>query len=188
MLVVFPICQLKPTSQSFFHPSGLPFLPATVGQTPLGPSQAISPSKMGREIPSIFSHTQKLLNHDFSLSIFLYVMASRFRRLHIVVLKCYAPSAKLVASHGDLTDWFRVFLTKGVERHAAKTSHCIALEVSGYNVVFGEYPGDLDNVDAVVVTGSGNGAYEPIEWIQTLEEYIQSMWQNVGDDNQELSG
>ena len=35
-------------------------------------------------------------------------MACRLRRLRIVVLKCYTPSAKLVASYGDLTDWFRV--------------------------------------------------------------------------------
>lgn len=102
-------------------------------------------------------------------------MARRFHRLRIVVLKCYTPSAKLVASHGDLDDWFRVLLSGAAERYATNNLHRVSLEVTGYDAVSGQYPGTVDGVDAIVVTGSGNGAYEPIEWIQTLEKYIQGM-------------
>lgn len=48
------------------------------------------------------------------------------------------------------------------------------LAVVGYDTVREEYPTSLVGVDAIIVSGSPNSAYQDLQWIKVLTKYIAS--------------
>ena len=49
------------------------------------------------------------------------------------------------------------------------------LEFVVYDVEAGEYPGDVDEVDAYLITGSKSSVYDDKAWIRTLEEFVREL-------------
>lgn len=50
-----------------------------------------------------------------------------------------------------------------------------ALEFRVYDVEQGQYPADIDEVDAYLITGSKSSVYEDKPWIQTLIQFVQEL-------------
>ena len=50
-----------------------------------------------------------------------------------------------------------------------------ALEFDSYSVVRGEKLPSIDACDGWLITGSRHGAYDPLEWIAPLEEFIRAL-------------
>lgn len=50
------------------------------------------------------------------------------------------------------------------------------LEISFIQVRLGEFPSDIDDYDAYLVTGSAAGVYDPLEWIAPLEDFIRNAY------------
>ncbi len=49
------------------------------------------------------------------------------------------------------------------------------LEFASYSVVRGEMPPSIDACDGWLITGSRHGAYDPLDWIAPLEDFIRSL-------------
>lgn len=61
---------------------------------------------------------------------------------------------------------------------ASRISPDIRIESTEYDVRKGEYPTDLSLVDAILITGSASSAYEDVEWIRRLDEYVLELYTN----------
>lgn len=70
---------------------------------------------------------------------------------------------EMIAKHGDYDSVFARLLKDD------------RLEFVSYNVVDGEFPKSLDEVDGWLVTGSKYGAYEGHDWIPPLEQLIRDI-------------
>ena len=42
-----------------------------------------------------------------------------------------------------------------------------------------EYPPVLEDIDAIIITGSPNGAYQELEWIATLHKFVVGKYTNI---------
>ncbi|MDJ0778272.1 MAG: type 1 glutamine amidotransferase [Gammaproteobacteria bacterium] len=51
------------------------------------------------------------------------------------------------------------------------------LEFDSYSVLRGEMPPSVDACDGWLITGSRHGAYDPLEWIAPLEDFIRALEQ-----------
>lgn len=49
------------------------------------------------------------------------------------------------------------------------------LEFASYSVVRGEMPSSIDACDGWLITGSRHGAYDPLDWITPLEDFIRGL-------------
>ena len=49
------------------------------------------------------------------------------------------------------------------------------LEFASYSVVRGEMPSSIDACDGWLITGSRHGAYDPLDWIAPLEDFIRGL-------------
>lgn len=49
------------------------------------------------------------------------------------------------------------------------------LEFDSYSVLQGEMPPSVDACDGWLITGSRHGAYDPLEWIAPLEDFIRAL-------------
>ena len=49
------------------------------------------------------------------------------------------------------------------------------LEFVTYDVEAGEYPDNVDDVDAYLITGSKSSVYEDKAWIRALEEFVREL-------------
>ena len=49
------------------------------------------------------------------------------------------------------------------------------LEFVGYDVEQGEYPEDIDEVDAYLITGSKSSVYDDKPWIRALEDFVREL-------------
>ena len=51
------------------------------------------------------------------------------------------------------------------------------LELVTYEVVTNEYPADLDEVDAYIITGSKLSVYDDVPWINQLKDFVRDLHQ-----------
>lgn len=51
------------------------------------------------------------------------------------------------------------------------------IEVITYEVMSGEYPSDIDEVDGYVITGSKLSVYDDVDWIKQLGQFVQRLHQ-----------
>ncbi|MFT7287245.1 MAG: GMP synthase-like glutamine amidotransferase [Halieaceae bacterium] len=85
--------------------------------------------------------------------------------MKIGILKTDDVRDEWVARFGEYPDMFRRLL------NAVDPS----LEFAEYDVRIGEYPRDIDDVDAYLITGSRNSVYEELPWIHGLIEFVQGL-------------
>lgn len=79
------------------------------------------------------------------------------------ILKADAVRPEWVPDFGEYPDMFIALLGR-VDP---------ALDFVVYDVEQGEYPTDIDEVDAYLITGSKSGVYEDKPWISELQRFVQ---------------
>ncbi|ARN74624.1 glutamine amidotransferase-related protein [Oceanicoccus sagamiensis] len=81
------------------------------------------------------------------------------------ILKTDDVRPEWVDEFGEYPDMFATLL-RGVDP---------SLEISTYEVQQGQYPADIDEVDAYLMTGSKSSVYDDKEWIHHLAEFVRSL-------------
>ena len=79
------------------------------------------------------------------------------------------PDAVLEQFRGEFGDY--PAMLADVLNQAANPGEC--LEYTAYDVMRGEYPAELGECDAYVITGSRASVYDEESWIQRLEDYVR---------------
>lgn len=79
--------------------------------------------------------------------------------MKVAILETGRPPGKLTQEFGDYPSMFAELLGDGFETEA-------------FDVTAGQFP--TDRHEAVVITGSPAGVYEPLPWIAPLQEFIRS--------------
>jgi GMP synthase-like glutamine amidotransferase len=87
--------------------------------------------------------------------------------MRIGILKTDTVREHLVDEFGEYPDMF-VSLLRGADP---------SLEFIVYDVLRGEYPADLDEVDAYLMTGSKFSVYEDEPWIHRLTDFMRELHQ-----------
>ena len=85
--------------------------------------------------------------------------------MRIGILKTDAVREELVDEFGEYPDMFQALLS----------SVDPALEFAIYDVEVGEYPEDINEVDAYLITGSKSSVYEDKDWIKRLEAFVREI-------------
>ena len=83
------------------------------------------------------------------------------------ILKTDDVRKELVEDFGEYPDMF----TRLISEVDSST------EISEFDVLRSEYPSDIDEVDAYLVTGSKASVYDDEEWIGRLGEFVQELHQ-----------
>lgn len=85
--------------------------------------------------------------------------------MRIGILRTDTVRPELVEEFGEYPDMFRQLLSD-VDPD---------LHFRVYDVESGEYPEDIDEVDAFLMTGSKSSVYEDKEWIHRLSEFVREL-------------
>lgn len=81
------------------------------------------------------------------------------------ILKTDAVRPEWVPEFGEYPDMFTALLGREDP----------ALEFAVYDVEEGEYPDDIDEVDAYLITGSKSSVYEEKDWIYRLMDFVREL-------------
>ena len=81
------------------------------------------------------------------------------------ILKADTVMPKLAADFGEYPDMFMALLT----------AHAPDVQCRVYDVERGEYPDELDEVDAYLITGSKASVYDKTPWILGLTGFVQEV-------------
>ena len=81
------------------------------------------------------------------------------------ILKTDAVRPEWVSEFGEYPDMF-ISLLRQVDP---------SLEFVVYDVEREQYPADIDEVDAYLITGSKSGVYEDKHWIATLMDFVREL-------------
>ncbi|KIX07539.1 uncharacterized protein Z518_02192 [Rhinocladiella mackenziei CBS 650.93] len=102
--------------------------------------------------------------------------------INIAVLICENLVDDISDIRGPFDKIFQDFFERGaqsIRRHPEyAASRGIVIRTTPYDCTVGEFPARLDEVDALVVTGSTAGAYEDIPWVKKLSKNLQDAFQN----------
>jgi len=81
------------------------------------------------------------------------------------ILNTDTVKPEFAAKHGEYPDMF------------AELFHLVDPDISlmTYEVVHGEYPSDIDEVDGYVITGSKLSVYDDIPWINNLKNFVRQL-------------
>lgn len=85
--------------------------------------------------------------------------------MKIGILKTDAVRPEWVPDYGEYPDMFVALLGRLDP----------ALEFRVYDVEQGEYPGDIDEVDAYLITGSKSSVYDDKPWIARLMDFVREL-------------
>lgn len=85
--------------------------------------------------------------------------------MKIGILKTDAVREEWVAQYGEYPDMFAKLLS----------DEDPSLEFVTYDVRLGEYPAQIDEVDAYLITGSRHSVYDELPWIPPLLEFIRTL-------------
>lgn len=95
----------------------------------------------------------------------LFLAANRGLTVKLGILKTDAVRPEWVPDFGEYPDMFIALLGRLDPE----------LEFAVYDVEQGEYPQDIDEVDAYLITGSKSGVYDDKPWIGTLMEFVREL-------------
>lgn len=101
---------------------------------------------------------------------------STSRAANIAVLDADIPVPAVRSVRGTYTDIFANLLHQAQGR-LEKQPH-VSQAFQRYDVVLGEYPTDLADVDGIIITGSAASAYDDQAWIRTLNDFIKHVYHN----------
>lgn len=86
--------------------------------------------------------------------------------MRIGILETGQPPDELITKHGDYPEMFERLL-----RNADP-----ALEFAVYHVTGEQLPGDVDECDAWLITGSRHGVYDDLPWIEPLKRFLKAAY------------
>ncbi|KAI0646276.1 class I glutamine amidotransferase-like protein [Trametes meyenii] len=96
---------------------------------------------------------------------------SSLRPYKIAVLLCDTPLPSILATQGDYGAIFTALFRNSLQATTAADSE---FQVDAYDVRNAQiYPEDVDQYDAVLLTGSAASAYEDQAWINRLVDYVR---------------
>lgn len=95
-------------------------------------------------------------------------MANGARCLRVAMLNADTSVPNVYANLGTFGD----ILHRKLLAAADRTYAGLSVVHSVYNVVTGEYPGSLDDWDALFITASAASSYGDEAWVKRLEEYV----------------
>ncbi|MFT4767053.1 MAG: GMP synthase-like glutamine amidotransferase [Glaciecola sp.] len=85
--------------------------------------------------------------------------------MKVGILKTDAVREEWVGDFGEYPDMFAKLLG----------SRDSGLEFVTHDVRLGEYPDDIDDVDAYLMTGSRHGVYDDLPWIEPLMSFVKEL-------------
>ncbi|KAI0777649.1 class I glutamine amidotransferase-like protein [Trametes elegans] len=93
------------------------------------------------------------------------------RKYKIAVLLCDTPLPAILASEGDYGAVFAKLFRKSLQ---AVGDPKVEFDIDSYDVRNDKvYPENVDQYDAVLLTGSAASAYENLDWINRLVDYVR---------------
>lgn len=120
-------------------------------------------------------------------------------RLHVAVLDTDIPCLSVYAQQGLYSSHFRILLQNAAERlnksgNIQLQNGPLAVHVTAFDAVGGTLPpldclrtiprspgineGHFGAIDAILITGSAQSAYDPYPWIAQLQSFIQTVHVN----------
>lgn len=121
---------------------------------------------------------------SLSLSFLCHMMGSFIppeRVFTIAVFNCGYTSPIIQKERGQYSDIFAALLAPAVERLKARLGlQAPRIIVKGFNTVIEEYPANLEEIDAIIVSGSPNSSYEDLPWVLRLDRYISGQFHCCG--------
>lgn len=91
----------------------------------------------------------------------------------VAVLNCGYTCPNIQKERGQYHDIFASLLRPALERlNRGPNWPNAKLNVTGWDTINQVYPPSLDRIDAIIISGSPNGAYQDLEWIRALDRYI----------------
>jgi GMP synthase-like glutamine amidotransferase len=102
------------------------------------------------------------------------------RLVRVAVFECLELAANIAQTRGQFNDVFAAWLQRAAlsYNHHRPLAEQVRIETTGYDVVQGQFPPTLDEVDAIVVSGSTASAYDQDPWIIRLAEYLKGKIEN----------
>ncbi|KAH8895256.1 class I glutamine amidotransferase-like protein, partial [Thozetella sp. PMI_491] len=99
------------------------------------------------------------------------------RVIRAAVFECFRFGSNISQTRGQFGDVFRAWLLASAESYNAnrRPEEQVRIETSSWDVEHGMYPDNLENTDAIIVTGSTASAYDQEPWIIALEKYLQDV-------------
>ena len=91
--------------------------------------------------------------------------------MKIGILNADAVPPQLAEDYGQYADMFQSILEPILESEDPQ------LEFVAYNVKEGQYPADIDEVDAYLITGSKSSVYDDEAWIRQLADFVRHLHQ-----------
>ncbi|KLJ10219.1 hypothetical protein EMPG_14390 [Blastomyces silverae] len=97
--------------------------------------------------------------------------------LRIAVLECDVPLDQTKSKYGGYGGVFEDLLRSSAKllNQPDKVDPATGLEISKWDVVEGDKYPNLEDVDAVLITGSRHNSYEDIPWINRLVEFTSKV-------------
>ncbi|PSK59419.1 hypothetical protein B9Z65_3743 [Elsinoe australis] len=95
--------------------------------------------------------------------------------LRIAVLECDTPVDKVKAELGGYGNIFETLLSSGADLLAKETGTRVPLDIRIFNVVNDEIYPTLDEIDAVLLTGSKYNSFDNSPWILKLVEFTRKL-------------
>ncbi|KAF9871274.1 gmp synthase [Colletotrichum karsti] len=104
------------------------------------------------------------------------------RRLRIAVLCCFPIPENIAKERGQFDDIFASWILASVNAHNAKKPNRndqVVAEVTGFDVIHkDQYPTQVNDFDALIVTGSVASAYDDEPWIHKLAAFLRDVYEN----------
>ncbi|KAJ4301380.1 hypothetical protein N0V90_003472 [Kalmusia sp. IMI 367209] len=95
--------------------------------------------------------------------------------LRIAILEADTPPDDIVARYGKYGTVFRTLLERAADELGESSFSKSSLDLSAYDVVTEqEYP-ELDNIDAVLISGSKHNSFDNDPWILKLFEFTEKL-------------
>ncbi|PNS18781.1 hypothetical protein CAC42_5320 [Sphaceloma murrayae] len=95
--------------------------------------------------------------------------------LRIAILECDTPVPVVESKLGSYGDIFTTLLNSGADLLAKETGQRVDLKISKHHVVEkDDYP-DLEEIDAVLLTGSKHNSFDNTPWILKLVEFTRKV-------------
>ncbi|UKZ74092.1 hypothetical protein TrVFT333_001748 [Trichoderma virens FT-333] len=99
------------------------------------------------------------------------------RVLRLAILECETTLPKAKAARGSYGDIFQDLFTLGVKNLGDEAAN-VQLQVSKWDVINGKYP-QIEDVDAIVLTGSYSTAFDQDPWIVALADYVKHVLEST---------
>ncbi|KAI9089473.1 class I glutamine amidotransferase-like protein [Phlyctochytrium arcticum] len=97
--------------------------------------------------------------------------------LSIALLICDVPIQAVQEQYGNYVTLFENLFYRAAESFGTKSTK-IDLKITPFNVMEQQYPASIDDFSSYVMTGSKYSAYENIEWINKLKDFVRQLDQH----------